>query len=172
MIWLFGEIWAWIVVGFLLGVAVGWWIWFQPPEELKVADPAIVARLRADLDASAGALARCESDLAAAINSRKALEATLAAAGQPVKQLFLPSPVGTADDLTLIKGIGSRLAALLGDIGIFHLSQIAGWTAEDITEVDTKLGAFRGRIVRDNWVEQAQALQRGETVAVVGGDDA
>ena len=165
MIWLFGEIWAWIIVGFSLGVAIGWWIWFEEPAAPAVAEPAIVARLRADLDASAGALARSESDLAAAIKSRKALEASLAAAGQPVKQLFLPAPIGIADDLTVIKGIGSRLALLLAEIGIFHLHQIAGWTADDIAEVDTKLGAFKGRIVRDHWVEQARALAAGDPVA-------
>lgn len=172
MIWLFGEIWAWIIVGFLLGLGIGWWIWFQESEAPGVAEPAIVARLRAELDAGAGALARSESDLAAAINSRKALEARLAAAGQPVKQLFLTASVGTPDDLTAIKGIGSRLAALLGDIGVFHFHQIAGWTADDIGEVDARLGAFKGRIVRDNWVEQARALAHGEAAGIVGDEDA
>lgn len=165
MIWLFGEIWAWIIIGFLLGVAVGWWIWFQKPGEQGPAEPAIVARLRAELDASAGALARSESDLAAAINSRKALEASLAAAGQPVKQLFLKTPVDAPDDLTAISGIGSRLAALLGDIGVFHFDQIAGWTADDIAQVDARLGAFKGRIVRDNWVEQARGLKTDAAAA-------
>lgn len=170
MIWLFGEIWAWIIVGFLLGVAVGWWIWCQKPVVPAIVEPGIVARLRAELDASANALARSESDLAAAINSRKAMEARLAAAGQPVKQLFLAAPNGVADDLMLINGIGSRLAALLGDIGIFHFDQVAGWTDDEIAEVDAKLGAFKGRIVRDQWVEQAQALLRGEVIAVEGED--
>jgi hypothetical protein len=27
MIWLFGEIWAWVLVGFAVGLAVGWWMW-------------------------------------------------------------------------------------------------------------------------------------------------
>ena len=126
--------------------------------------------MRADLDASAGALARSESDLAAAINNRKALEASLAAAGQPVKPLFLAAAIGAADDLTVIKDIGSRLAALLNDIGIFHVNQIAGWTTRDIAEVDAKLGAFKGRIVRDHWVEQAVTLQSGSPVTLT--DDA
>lgn len=170
MIWLFGEIWAWIIVGFLLGVAVGWWIWFQKPAAPVNVEPGVVARLRAELDASANTLARSESDLAAAINSCKAMEARLAAAGQPVKPLFLAAPDGVADDLMLINGIGSRLAALLGDIGIFQFEQVAGWTDDEIAEVDTKLGAFKGRIVRDQWVEQAQALLRGEVIAVEGED--
>lgn len=161
MIWLFGEIWAWIVLGFLLGVVVGRWAWFTETPE-TVAEPAAFQRLRSDLDAATKALARTESDLAAAINARKALETTLAAAGQPVKQLFLEQPDGVADDLTVIKGIGPRLATLLNDIGIFHIDQIAGWTADDIAEVDSRLGAFKGRIARDNWVEQAVTLQSGD----------
>ncbi|MEY2883717.1 MAG: hypothetical protein RL490_1441 [Pseudomonadota bacterium] len=27
MIWLFGEIWTWILAGFGVGLATGWWIW-------------------------------------------------------------------------------------------------------------------------------------------------
>lgn len=157
MIWLFGEIWAWIVVGFLLGVAVGWWIWYAA-EAPMVVEPAAMQRLRADLEAATKALARTESDLGAAINARKALEANLAAAGKPVKQLFYDQPDGVADDLTAIKGIGLRLATLLNNIGIFHIHQIAGWTADEIAEVDARLGAFKGRIVRDHWVEQAASL--------------
>ncbi len=27
MIWLFGEIWAWVLVGFAVGLATGYWMW-------------------------------------------------------------------------------------------------------------------------------------------------
>jgi hypothetical protein len=27
MLWLFGEIWAWVLAGFGVGLATGWWIW-------------------------------------------------------------------------------------------------------------------------------------------------
>lgn len=27
MSWLFGQIWAWILAGFAVGLATGWWIW-------------------------------------------------------------------------------------------------------------------------------------------------
>jgi hypothetical protein len=27
MIWLFGEIWAWVLAGFGVGLATGWWLW-------------------------------------------------------------------------------------------------------------------------------------------------
>ena len=157
MIWLFGEIWVWIIAGFLLGVWVGWWIWFRtaPP---VVIDSSTVTRLRAELDSCGNALARTESDLAAAQNRIKALETSLASAGAPVTPLFLASPNGEPDDLTRINGIGPRLANLLTHIGIFHIAQIASWSAADIEQVDAKLGAFKGRITRDHWVEQAKSL--------------
>jgi predicted flap endonuclease-1-like 5' DNA nuclease len=158
MIWLFGEIWAWILVGFLLGVWVGWWMWARTPPPISV-DPAIVSHLRAELDSVTATLARATSDLTASTNARRALEASLAAAGAPVTPLFLDSPDGAADDLTLVKGIGPRLADLLNDIGIFHIRQIAGWSAADCAEVDGKLGAFKGRIARDAWVAQARQIE-------------
>lgn len=161
MIWLFGEIWAWILAGFLLGILVGWWIWARnaPP---MIVEPAIVNQLRAELDGVNAALARTESDLGASQNARKALEASLAAAGLAVAPLFLEAPDGSADDLTVIRGIGPRLAVLLNSIGIFHLRQIARWSDADIAEIDTRLGAFKGRIARDNWVEQAKLLHDGK----------
>ena len=27
MIWLFGEIWLWVIAGFAVGLATGWWLW-------------------------------------------------------------------------------------------------------------------------------------------------
>ena len=27
MIWLFGEIWLWVLAGFAVGLATCWWIW-------------------------------------------------------------------------------------------------------------------------------------------------
>jgi hypothetical protein len=27
VIWLFGEIWAWVLAGFAVGLGTGWWIW-------------------------------------------------------------------------------------------------------------------------------------------------
>ena len=162
MIWLFGEIWAWIIAGMLLGVWVGWWIWARaaPP---PVLDSSTSARLRSELDSCANALARAESDVAAANNRIKSLEVSLAAAGAPVKPLFFIAPDGDPDDLTSINGIGPRLAELLGDIGIFHFRQIAGWSTDDVGEVDARLGAFKGRIARDNWILQAAVLESGRT---------
>jgi predicted flap endonuclease-1-like 5' DNA nuclease len=69
-----------------------------------------------------------------------------------------PAPEGPPDDLTRMKGVGPKLVALLHDLGVTHFSQIAAWSDEDIAAIDQHLGAFRGRITRDRWVEQARRL--------------
>lgn len=65
------------------------------------------------------------------------------------------------DDVTLIGGIGPALEKKLAALGITSLKQIAEFTAADIERVDAEL-AFKGRIEREEWVEQAQDLIAGK----------
>lgn len=62
------------------------------------------------------------------------------------------------DDLKRIKGIGPKLEALLHRNGITTLWQLATLTPEQIAALDAQLEEFKGRITRDNWVEQARRL--------------
>ncbi len=71
-----------------------------------------------------------------------------------------PLAVGEPDNLSLIKGLGPKLRALLTGLGITRFDQIAGWTEADIDAIDAQLGDFAGRIRRDNWVDQAGYLAR------------
>lgn len=79
-----------------------------------------------------------------------------------------PSPEDLArmaeagDDLTRIKGVGPKIAGLLHREGVHHFAQIASWTDADIFAIDTKLGNFAGRPMRDQWVEQAKLLATGD----------
>ena len=66
---------------------------------------------------------------------------------------------GKGDDLKQITGIGPKLEGELNALGIWHYSQIANWTADDIDTVDAQIKA-RGRITRDDWVGQATALAK------------
>ena len=65
---------------------------------------------------------------------------------------------GKPDDLKRIKGVGPKLEALLHSLGFFHFDQIAAWTADEIAWVDANLEGFKGRVSRDNWIEQAKAF--------------
>lgn len=67
-----------------------------------------------------------------------------------------------AEDLKLIKGVGPKLETLLNTMGFFHFDQIAKWGQDELAWVDQNLEGFKGRASRDNWVDQAIRLARGE----------
>ncbi len=75
-------------------------------------------------------------------------------------------PAGEADDLTRIKGVGEELVQRLEKIGVIKFEQIANWTDDDIANVDEVL-SFKGRIEREDWVEQAKSLMAEATVEEV-----
>jgi NADH-quinone oxidoreductase subunit E len=84
---------------------------------------------------------------------------------EPRKPAGLAAPrEGRADDLKLIKGVGPVLEAALHGHGVFHFDQIAAWTPEDVAWFEENLEDFKGRVVREGWVEQARQLaEEGET---------
>lgn len=61
------------------------------------------------------------------------------------------------DDLKQISGIAVVLEARLNDYGIYTFKQIKNWNPEHIEEF-SRLLAFKDRIVRDQWLEQAALL--------------
>ncbi|MBO6689976.1 MAG: hypothetical protein JJ931_08970 [Henriciella sp.] len=69
----------------------------------------------------------------------------------------IEKPENGGDDLTAITGIGPRIGEVLNELGIFAYSQIAAWTPENETWIENHL-SFKGRVSRENWVEQAKAL--------------
>jgi NADH-quinone oxidoreductase subunit E len=68
---------------------------------------------------------------------------------------------GNGDDLKLIWGVGPKLETLLHDMGVWHFDQIAAWTNAELAWVDARLEGFKGRAIRDEWVEQAKKLASG-----------
>lgn len=85
------------------------------------------------------------------------------AAGSGKKPKVMKSPRQSGpDDLKLIKGVGPKLEKLLHEMGFFHFDQVASWTEEEISWVDQNLEGFKGRVSRDNWVEQAKLLADGK----------
>lgn len=68
---------------------------------------------------------------------------------------------GGPDDLKKIKGVGPKLEAMLHRMGFYHYDQIAAWSASEVAWVDDNLEGFKGRVSRDNWVEQASLLASG-----------
>jgi large subunit ribosomal protein L21 len=73
------------------------------------------------------------------------------------------SAAGTtgSSNLSLIAGIGPTIEKKLRAAGITSWEQIAAWSGEDIARLDKEL-ALRGRVVREEWVEQANELIAGK----------
>ncbi len=83
------------------------------------------------------------------------------AAAKPAKGALFVAPEGEADDLKMISGVGPVLEKKLNNFGVTRFSQIAGFSRKDIDALDDAL-SFKGRIDRDQWVKQADALSKGE----------
>ncbi len=64
------------------------------------------------------------------------------------------------DDLKIIKGIGPFIEKKLNSIGIYTFRQIANFTLELEDKVNDIIEFFPGRIRRDEWVRQAEALAK------------
>ena len=75
----------------------------------------------------------------------------------PKLGLIYPSRPEKIDDLTALKGIAQVLELRLHELGIYTYAQIAHWNEENIKEFSSRL-AFKDRIQRERWVEQAQQL--------------
>ncbi|HEX5630556.1 MAG TPA: helix-hairpin-helix domain-containing protein, partial [Acidimicrobiia bacterium] len=98
---------------------------------------------------------------------RMAMEAAVAAATRPLLGQIArleaalaarPAAPPTPDDVTLVKGVGPKIAAILAAEGITSLRQIAAFTESDISRIGPLLPVYPGRIVADRWVEQARQL--------------
>lgn len=172
------EIWLLVLIAALLGLLVGWLIWGRASASVDAGETARLrgeldacqarsrdlqaetGRLRADLDACRAAASAPAAAVAAAPAEAPAETPAEAAAVSPgVKPVTLAAPRGNApDDLKLISGVGPKLEKLCNDLGFWHFDQIANWTPEEVAWVDHNLEGFKGRIARDNWIEQARAL--------------
>lgn len=68
---------------------------------------------------------------------------------------------GKPDNLKEIKGVGPKLEEMLNEMGVYHFDQISAWGAEEVAWVDSRLGRFKGRATRDDWIGQAKILATG-----------
>lgn len=131
-------------------------------ETLEVVEDTIDAAM----EAAAGTLEGVE---AVAETVPEALEPLVVASVEAAEPVAVPdaadvmadAPVALVaaeiDDLTRLVGIGPKLAASLGELGVTRFSQIAAWTSEDLKSIDELLN-LKGRADRDAWIAQAKRL--------------
>lgn len=122
----------------------------------KGARRSVLADAAGELDSLTGGGAAMSGDESEAMRLIDSGEFVADDSNKPAGLLASPSE-GGPDDLKEIKGVGPKLEDLLNSLGIFYFRQIAAFSATDMAWVDSKL-RFRGRIVRDRWVQQAKEL--------------
>jgi predicted flap endonuclease-1-like 5' DNA nuclease len=117
------------------------------------------AQAKAAKASSAAPASKPDSGKAASAASDAAKETTPKAADKP--KGLTKARGGKPDDLKLIKGVGPKLEALCNKLGFYHFDQIASWTEKEIAWVDDNLEGFKGRVTREDWVQQARDLMNG-----------
>jgi len=85
---------------------------------------------------------------------------TVKAAAEPVVEAAVETAKAVADDLTVVVGIGPKLAASLAELGVTRFAELAAWGPKELADFDAKL-SLKGRAERDAWVAQAKRLAAG-----------
>ncbi len=176
--------WLAFALALIIGLLVAWWLFgrastaprrdYKPDVLDEGAAPA--ARNQALIDAAPAAAIITPPIITPAPMSGAmgGIGELIAVGAQDVVEEAAASAEASAltpsvsDDLALIKGVGPKLVALLGQLGVTSFAQIAAWNEADIAEFDAKLGTFAGRIQRDSWVEQCKFLAAGDTAGFEG----
>jgi large subunit ribosomal protein L21 len=131
----------------------------KPALKARVAEPAPQV---AAAEAKPATAAPAEHDHAGiAASAAAAVVAAKAKGIDTTKFQHLDQPVGKADDLKLISGIGPTIEKKLNAIGIWHYWQVKALSEEDIATVEHQVG-FKGRAHRDDWMGQASDLMAGK----------
>ncbi len=155
-----------LLLAFLLGCVIGYFARritgnrttasARPAVPLTVDTPAPTSEAAVSAK-SVGDSPKGKAPRASRSASSKASTQTARKRAEPAaEQEAEPLP---ADDLKKIRGIGPRLEAALNSHGINRYAQIAKLSKKRIVELDAEL-ALRGRIEREQWVEQAKALSK------------
>jgi len=177
--WIFADFWPTAIVVFAVVLLIGLIIAFFMCKSRTVARGGVDIRAidlaRAEMGIAApdnaADVAEAEDNAEAEMEAAKAeaeaaeSKATQADAdetgeGEAKPELLSEARGGKADDLKKIKGVGPKLEKELNEAGVFHFDQIAGWTAEEVHWADHNLVSFKGRVSRDNWVDQAKELAK------------
>ena len=133
-----------------------------PPAAVVKADVPVSKTAKAPVKTAATKKAAAPKAAAPKAAAKPVAEKAKAQAA-PKAKAAKPAPVSSIpENLELIKGLGPKVNTLLKGLGVTSFAQVASWTAADVSEIDAKLGAFAGRITRDNWIDQAQLLAAGD----------
>ena len=111
--------WPYFLIAFAIGLAVAWFAFMANRRSSVVMEKKDV------LDEGAERAQRNEALLKSAPSAKELPQPTATVAG-------------SGDDLTRIKGLGPKLAALLNSLGVTQYAQIAAWDDAEIDRIDSQ----------------------------------
>lgn len=173
MIELIEANWPLLLVALLIGIAVAWFVFVAnrktrvSGERRDVLDEGAerANRNQALIDTPPASAPETVPTAPVVTPGLAGAGTAVAAAVEEQRELAVQHAQEEGDDLTRIKGVGTKLAAALRDLDVTRFDQIAGWTEEDVDRIDAQLGRFQGRIRRDDWREQARYLSADDQAA-------
>lgn len=104
--------------------------------------------------------ATTEQTARAVVEPVAVVEPAIAAAvekAEAVTPVAVEATKAALDDLTRLVGVGPKLAASLGELGVTQFQQIADWTPDELASYDQLLN-LKGRADREAWIDQAKRL--------------
>ncbi len=138
------------------GAAIYWMARWREATNLEALMGMMSRQAQAAVEAAEATVELAEEAAEAVADAvEPTAEATAAAMmPEPVAEV---APEPEPDDLTVLKGVGPKLAVKLADRGIKRFADVAAMTPETIAGLDAEL-MLLGRIERDDWIGQAKAL--------------
>ena len=153
MVEVYNAYWPIILVALAIGLITGYLL-LRPRQRVNLTDSAPI---RPHMPPRRSGEGKGLSDEIAAATSDVAGQLL----GSHVHR-HLPGASGPPDNLEKLKGVGPKLATMLNGMGIIRFEQLARLSEAEVERIDASLGAFRGRLTRDQVVAQADYLARGD----------
>lgn len=152
----------WLMIGSaaMVGAAFFWATKWLTPASLEAAAPVpkVVPKPEPEVEAAIEKAAEAAPELVEAVAEAPVAVAEALAEVAPEPEVIIEAPVVLApDDLTVMTGIGPKMAAMLAEKGITRFAQIAAWSEDEIAGFDKEL-KLMGRVTREAWVAQARRL--------------
>ncbi len=163
----------WLMIGSaaMVGAAMFWATRWMTPATLApvTAEPKVLPKPEPEVEAAIEKAAEAAPErVEALVEAPMAVVEALVEAPPEPEVFFDPVieapvivPVALEpDDLTVMTGIGPKMAAMLAEKGVTRFAQIAAWSEDEIATLDKEL-KLMGRIGREAWVAQAKRLAGG-----------
>lgn len=150
-----------IIIALLIGLAAAFWALRNRQDKVLGEEPATRVEAPTPSPAAAPPAPAPVPPPPPLVQSQP----TLGALPLPTEEIpVVVDPVESAssDTLTTMKGVGPKFAARLNEEGITRFDQLASLSEAEVAALDERMGAFRGRLVRDRVIEQASYLARGD----------